>query len=259
MGRVEEIDPLAEETIPHTSGKSSELKKKSRKKSSEETITATSDKCPDLQKKPRVEFTDLLKQVTYANPAALRELFGSWWDLLYGALVIYTLFIGCEGIDSIPYPLREFSILIALFADLFVVIDTSVSVFIRLAQIARNISGHGPSFLSAVMSVLFNLVGLFADSIACLPYLILVQRLRGIELSLRYRSIAVIRLTRLFAPSRIVLPKNLKEATFRRLREKDQYLKKQCEINQEEAFKQFSADWDEMERHERVTRRNKAK
>jgi len=200
---------------------------------------------------------DLLELLTSANPAAFRELFGSWWDFIYGALVVYTLCIGYDGV-AIPHPWREVSVLIAMFADLFVAIDTSVSVFIRLAQIARNISGVSPSFLSAFLSVLFNLIGLLADSIACLPYVILVQGLRGLELSKCYKSIAVIRMTRLLAPSRVVLPKNMKELTFRRLRESDQYLKKQCEINQEEAFKKFSEDWDEMERYERLRRRSKA-
>ena len=167
---------------------------------------------------PSGTFAEYLDELTAStNPAVVRQFLGSWWDLMYGAMVIFTIFVGPDTL--VPYPwMNNALFLFAMLVDVIVVVDTSASVFIRTCHIRRDLLGFSSNKIQAVRSAVGNIFGMTLDMVACLPYIALMGGAQSAnELNLFYKTIAVIRLTRLLSPSRMVLAKGKSSVMYNQL------------------------------------------
>merc|ERR1712062_15518 len=196
---------------------------------------------------PKLSTLSLLANFTNFEPAFFRELFGSWWDFMYGSLVVFTIFLMSNG--SIDQS-NTMIFMAAIYAGFFMILDSSTSAVIRIVRIGRNILALN------IWSLCNNIIGLFADAICCMPYLVLWTAFEQEACNLYFNSISAVRISRLFSPSRIALQRDVREATYKKLREIDPNMDASCRANEEQSYLKFSQEWDQQQRY---TRNRKAK
>jgi len=171
------------------------------------------------------------------EPAFFRQFIGSWWDFVYGLLVLISIcLVTWIRLDSGPTVFITASLI-----DVVMIVDASVSALIRVFHVIHDFNRIH------ISSCCNNLVGIFVDLVCCIPYLYLITRapMTNEECDMVYKSICVVRITRLFTPGRIAIGRDVRELLYQKYRENNPKMDRKCRENEEESFKEFQKTCDE--------------